>query len=185
MKFGNMSRIGKQPIIIPKGVDVAINSQEVKIKGAKGSFSYVVPEEISVKKEENKIVVSVKSQTKRSSALWGLVRALLNNYVIGVTEGFEKKLEIIGIGYKAALSDNGLEIKAGFSHPVFVDIPEDLNVSVEKNIITIKGADKQRVGNFAAKIRRIRPPEPYKGKGIRYLGEKVRMKEGKKAGAAK
>ncbi len=180
-----MSRIGKKPIKILEGAEVEINGQEVRIKGKNGSFVYNVPEEIMVEKKERELVVSIAHKTKRSPALWGLVRALLNNYVEGAVNGFEKKLEIIGVGYKASVSGEKLEIKAGFSHPVFVSIPSDLSVSVEKNIIVVKGADKQKVGNFAAEIRRIRPPEPYKGKGIRYFGEKIRMKEGKKAGAAK
>jgi large subunit ribosomal protein L6 len=183
VKFGkNMSKIGKKPIIIPEGVEVEILENSVKVKGPKGELSQEVPEEISVRKEEGKIVVSPKRRTRRSAAFWGLIRSLLQNCVTGVSEGFEKKLELRGIGYKAALEgERTLRLEVGFSHPVKVEIPPELKVSVEKNIITISGIDKQKVGEFAAKVRKIRPPEPYKGKGIRYLGEKVRMKEGKKA----
>jgi len=180
-----MSRIGRQPIIIPEGVEVEIKEREVKVKGPKGELSQEIPEEISVTKEDGKIFVSPTRKTKRSAAFWGLIRALLQNCVKGVSEGFEKKLELRGIGYKASLEgEKTLKLEVGFSHPVRVEVPPHLNVTVEKNIITVSGIDKQQVGEFSAKVRKIRPPEPYKGKGIRYFGEKVRMKEGKKAATA-
>jgi large subunit ribosomal protein L6 len=179
-----MSRIGKKPILIPQGVEIEIKDSVVTIKGPKGEISQEIPPEILIEKKEDKIIVSPKRKTKRTSALWGLTRALLQNHVKGVTEGFEKQLEIRGIGYKASLEGaKTLKLEVGFSHPVKLEIPEDLKVSVEKNIIKVSGIDKQKVGEFAAKIRRVRPPEPYKGKGIRYVGEKVRKKEGKKAAA--
>ena len=181
-----MSRIGKQPIIIPKDVQIEIRGQKVAIKGPKGEISQEISPEISVEKKEDKIIVTPKRKTKKTPALWGLTRALLQNHVIGVTQGFEKQLEIRGIGYKASLEgEKTLKLKVGFSHPINLEIPAGLNVSIEKNIIKVSGIDKQKVGEFAAKIRRVRPPEPYKGKGIRYVGEKVRKKEGKKATATK
>lgn len=177
-----MSRIGKKPILIPQGVEIKIEEQKVVIKGPKGEISQELPEEILVKKEDNKILVSPKMKSKNTGALWGLIRALLRNHLEGVSSGFEKKLEIRGIGYRASLEDkNLLKLEVGFSHPVEIEIPSQVNISVEKNIISIYGIDKQKVGEFAAKIRKIRPPEPYKGKGIRYLGEIVRKKAGKKA----
>lgn len=177
-----MSRIGKKPIIIPQNVEIKIENQKVLIKGPKGEISQKIPPEISLEKKEEKLIVFPKRKTKRSSALWGLIRALLENHLKGVTEGFEKQLEIRGIGYKASLEgEKILKLEVGFSHPVKIAIPSSLKVSIEKNIIKVSGIDKQKVGEFAAKIRRIQPPEPYKGKGIRYLGEEVRKKEGKKA----
>lgn len=181
-----MSKIGKKPILIPQGVNLEIKEDEIIIKGPKGELSQKIPPEIGVKKEGEKILVSLKRKTKKSPALWGLIRALLQNSIQGVTEGFEKKLELRGIGYRCFLEKEGiLKLEVGFSHPVTIKIPPFLKVTLEKNIITIWGVDKQKVGEFAAKIRKIQPPEPYKGKGIRYLGEQVRMKEGKKAGAGK
>jgi len=180
-----MSRIGKKPILIPEGVDVEIKEKKVYFKGDKGELSQFIPDGIGVKKEEGKILVFQERKNKNTPALWGLARALLQNCVDGVSRGFEKKLELIGVGYKVALEgDKTLGLEVGFSHPVKLEIPDDIKVSVEKNIITVFGIDKQKVGEFAAKIRRVRPPEPYKGKGIRYLGEKVRRKEGKKAAGA-
>ena len=177
-----MSRIGKKPIKIPENIEVKIEPNQVLIKGPKGEISQKVPQEILVEKKENEIILSPQRKSKRTAALWGLTRALLQNHVKGVIDGFEKKLEIKGIGYKASLEkEKTLCLNVGFSHPVNLEIPEGLKISVEKNIITVWGIDKQRVGEFAAKIRRVRKPEPYKGKGIRYLEEKVRLKEGKKA----
>lgn len=175
-----MSRIGKKPIKIPQGVEVKISDDEVKVKGPKGELQQKIVDGILVEQKENELVVSLKRKTKDSKALWGLYRALLQNSVQGVTEAFEKQLEIVGVGYKAALQGKSLKLDVGFSHPVILEIPEGLNVTLEKNIITILGIDRQKVGQFAAKVRASRPPEPYKGKGIRYVGEKVRKKEGKK-----
>ena len=177
-----MSRIGKQSIELPEGVTIKIEGDNAVIKGSKGELTREIPEGISVAVEENKIVVSPRRRLKNTSAMWGLTRALLANCVRGVSEGFEKKLELVGVGYKAFLEkDNILKIEVGYSHPINMEIPKELSVLVEKNIITISGIDKQKVGEFSAKIRAHRPPEPYKGKGIRYQGEKVRRKEGKKA----
>ncbi|MCD6500538.1 50S ribosomal protein L6 [bacterium] len=180
-----MSRIGKKPILIPPKVEVKIEGQKVTIKGPKGEISQEVPDEILIEKKENKIHVSLKKKTKQSRALWGLWRALLENDVKGVTLGFEKKLEIRGVGYRAALeADRTVKLEVGFSHPIKLKIPQGIEVSIEKNIVTVSGIQKQKVGEFAAKLRKIKPVEPYKGKGIRYLGEKVRKKEGKKVAAA-
>jgi len=177
-----MSRIGKQPIELPEGVTVKVEGSIATIKGPKGELTREIPEGISVTQEEKQIIVSPRRRLKNTSAMWGLTRALLANCVRGVLEGFEKKLELVGVGYKAALEkEKILKVEVGYSHPVNMEIPEGITVLVEKNIITISGIDKQQVGEFAAKIRANRPPEPYKGKGIRYEGEKVRRKEGKKA----
>lgn len=176
-----MSRIGKKPIIIPEDVKVEIKDRMVVIKGPKGELVQEVPEEILVTFKENQLVVSPKRELKNMSALWGLTRALLQNCIKGVVEVFKKKLEFIDIGYKASMQgDKVIELEVGYSHPVKIELPQGISVAVEKNTITVSGIDKQKVGEFAAKIRAIRPPEPYKGKGIRYVGEKVRRKEGKK-----
>jgi len=177
-----MSRIGKKPILIPEKVTVGINDRQFIVKGPLGELEHELPEELAIAIKEGKIFVSLKKETKKSPALWGLTRTILANMVKGVVEGFEKRLEIQGIGYRASLKDERhLELRVGFSHPVIVEIPAGITVSVEKNIILVRSVDKQKVGEFAAQIRRIKPAEPYKGKGIRYFGEKIRMKEGKKA----
>ncbi|MBU2579023.1 50S ribosomal protein L6 [Patescibacteria group bacterium] len=179
-----MSRIGKKPIQILENVEVKIDDRKVTVKGPKGELFQEIPEGILVIKENDKIIVSSEKKSKKNSALWGLIRVLLQNQVIGVSSGFEKKLEMRGIGYRASLlndkNENILKLEVGFSHPVEVKIPLQISLVVEKNIINISGIDKQKIGEFAAKIRKIRPPEPYKGKGIRYLGEFVRKKAGKK-----
>lgn len=181
-----MSRIGKKLIIIPAGVEVKIENQMVSVKGPKGEIKQPVVAGILVEQKENELIITPKKDTKAMSKFWGLTRALLQNHVQGVSQGFTKKLEMVGVGYKVALTDpKTLKIEAGFSHPVIMAVPENLTAAVEKTSIIIGGFDKQKVGEFAAKIRAIRPPEPYKGKGIRYSGEKVRRKEGKKAAASK
>ena len=179
-----MSRIGKKPIEIPQGVEVKIDKQKVLIKGPKGELNIEVRPEIKVEIKEGKIFVTLQIETKKSKALWGLTRALLQNMVKGVVEGYEKKLEIEGVGYRANLEGQDLVLNIGFSHPVKIVAPQDIKFSVEKNIITINGIDKGAVGQIAAEIRRVRPPEPYKGKGIRYVGEQIRRKVGKKAATA-
>ena len=176
-----MSRIGKQPNKLPEGVTVQIEGNNVAVKGPKGELAREIPEEILVTQKENEIILTVKRRTKNSPALWGLSRALLQNYVTGVFSGFEKKLELVGVGYKASMQGDKLRVDVGYSHPIDMEIPEGLSVATEKNFITISGIDKQLVGEFAAKIRLKRKPEPYKGKGIKYEGEKIRRKEGKKA----
>jgi large subunit ribosomal protein L6 len=176
-----MSRIGKIQIEIPKGVEVNKEDRKITVKGPKGELSYETRPEIEASVEDNKITVSPKIETKQTKAYWGLTRALLANMVKGVNEGFEKKLEIKGIGYKASMEGEDIVLKVGFSHPVNIKKPEGIDFSVEKNIITVSGINKQLVGQTAAKIKKVRPPDAYKGKGIRYLGEEVRKKEGKKA----
>lgn len=179
-----MSRIGKQPIKIPEGVEVKINNQEVIVKGPKGELTRNVRPEIKVEIKNNNIIVTPQEETKDSKPFWGLERSLLQNMLIGITQGFEKKLEIRGIGYKGRMEKNNLILEVGFSHLKEVLIPEDLEVSVKDNIITITGIDKAGVGQLAAKIKQIRPPDAYKGKGIRYLGEEIKLKPGKKAATA-
>jgi len=175
-----MSRIGKKPIEIPKGVEVKIERRKVTVKGLKGELSREIRPEIKVEIKEGKIFVSIKRQTKKSKAFWGLTRALLANMVKGVVSGYEKRLEIRGIGYKANIDGEELVLAAGFTHLVKMKPPEGIKVSVEKNIIIVSGINKELVGLTASKIRKVRPAEPYKGKGLRYEGEQVRRKAGKK-----
>ena len=175
-----MSRVGKKPIKIPEGAEVNIEGQRVTIKGPKGSLQIEVRPEIKVEKKEKQILVSPQVETKKTKAFWGLFRSLIFNMIQGVKEGFEKKLEVIGLGYKARLEGEDLVLEVGFSHPVKIKAPEGIKFTVEKNTITVSGIDKQLVGQIAAKIRHVKPPEPYKGTGIRYLGEKIRKKAGKK-----
>lgn len=181
MKFGNMSRIGKKPIEIPAGIEVRIEDKEISIKGPKGELTIKVALEVLVKKEEDKIIVSIERDTKRAKSLWGLTRTLIYNMIEGVSNGHEKKLEIQGVGYKANLEGDDLVLIVGFSHPVKIKKPENITFNVEKNIITVTGPNKELVGQVAAEIRKVKKPEPYKGKGIRYVGEFVRIKIGKKA----
>jgi large subunit ribosomal protein L6 len=179
-----MSRIGKKPIIIPKEVDLKIEGQEVKVKGPKGELSLEVKPEVKLEFEDNKLTLKIEKQNEQVRAYWGLFRALINNAVLGVTNGFTKKLEIQGVGYRAKLEDDKMILELGFSHSIEFEKPENIDFIIEKNIITISGIDKQAVGQTAAEIRDLRPPEPYKGKGIRYLGEEVRKKAGKRAADA-
>ena len=175
-----MSRIGRMPIALPKGVKVSFDSAKVEVSGPKGQLVQTLPQGISVTEEGEKMVVHRADDQRSSKALQGLTRSLLANMVAGVAQGFEKRLEIIGIGYRADVQDKALKISLGFSHPVLFSIPEGIKVEVEKQtLITIKGIDKQKVGVLAAKLRSIKSPEPYKGKGIRYIGERVRKKVGK------
>lgn len=181
-----MSRIGKQAIKIPAGVEITIQGSLVVVKGAKGQLEKTFDEVINIEKKENEIIVSPKRETETSQALWGLTRALIANMATGVSEGFSKKLEIHGVGYRAAVQGKKLVLNVGFSHPVEVEAPEGIDFAVEKNIIIVSGIDNQLIGKVAAEIREFRKPEPYKGKGIRYEGEAVRRKAGKKAiGGAK
>ena len=176
-----MSRIGKNPIEIPAGVTVTIKEGVVTVKGPKGQLTQEIVPEIEVAVADNKVVAAVKKETKNSSALWGLTRSLIANMVLGVTEGFEKKLQMIGVGYRVKkISDSKISMTVGFSHPVEFDAPEGIKLDVEGNDwITVSGIDKQLVGLTAAQIRKIKKPEPYKGKGIRYEGEIVKRKPGK------
>lgn len=186
-----MSRIGKKPIPIPEGIKVEIKNGEIVCEGEKGVLKKTLPPEIDVKKEGGNLLVLPRFKSKKGKefkkikALWGLWRTLIANMIEGVRNGFEKKLEIVGVGYSAQVADKNLILKVGFAHPVEIEIPSDLKVSVEKNIISIFGIDKEKVGNFAAKIRSVKEPDPYKGKGIRYLGEEIKLKPGKKAALGK
>jgi large subunit ribosomal protein L6 len=175
-----MSRIGKAPIPIPHGVEINRVGSTVEVKGPKGALSHTIPEGISIQVEDGVIQVKRKGDAKRERSLHGLSRTLIANMVTGVTAGFEKGLEIVGIGYRAALQGRNLQLSLGYSHPVIYPIPDGIEVDVEKqNKITVKGIDKQKVGQVAAEIRSFRKPEPYKGKGIRYVGEQIRRKAGK------
>jgi len=176
-----MSRIGKKPIQIPAGVQVAVEGQKITVKGPKGELHKEIHPDINIEKTDKEIKVSIKKETKKSAGLWGLSRTLIFNLIEGVTKGYEKKLDIQGVGFKANVEAGDLVLTVGFSHPVKVKKAEGITFSVEKNIITIAGQNKELVGQTADKIRKIRKPEPYKGKGIRYLGEVVRKKVGKKA----
>ncbi len=176
-----MSRVGKKPIQIPEGVEAKISGKTVFIKGPKGSLSFDFHDDIEVTSLEKEIKVLVKKETKKSRALWGLTRVLIANMIDGVTKGFEKQLELQGVGFRMAIQGKKLNLALGFSHPVEVEVPEGLEAKVEKNILTISGIDKQKVGQFAASIRSLKKVEPYKGKGFRYVGEIVRKKAGKKA----
>ncbi len=181
-----MSRIGKQPIAIPAQVDVTIDNSLVVVKGPKGTLQRVLHEAVILTKDGAALHVTVRDPENNSHrALWGLFGRLILNMVSGVTKGFEKKLELNGVGFRAALSGHALTLNVGFSHVVEFPLPEGIEAKVEKNIITLTGIDKELVGQTAASIRKIRKPEPYKGKGIRYVGEVVRKKAGKaaKAGA--
>lgn len=179
-----MSRIGKKPIDIPKGVEVTIDSDNtVSVKGPKGQLTYKFNPNISINKNENQIVVERKSDDPFSRSIHGTTRAILNNMIKGVTEGFSEELEIVGIGYRASIKGNNLELILGYSHPINYPIPKDVQISVEGNTnIKIFGVDKQRVGQVAAEIRSFKKPDPYKGKGIRYKGEVIKLKAGKTVG---
>jgi large subunit ribosomal protein L6 len=177
-----MSRIGKKPIIIPSGVIVTINNKHLAIKGPKGELSIDIHPKATVVNEDNHLVVSVEDgEDKAQKSLWGTMRKLIANIIEGVTKGFEKKLEINGVGYKMAVSGNKLLINVGFSHAVNFELPAGISAELEKNVLTVKGIDKQKVGEMAAQIRRIKKPEPYKGKGIKYTAEKLLRKAGKAA----
>ena len=176
-----MSRIGKKPIAVPAGVTITIDGQTVKVKGPKGELAWTVTEEIEVKQEGTDLVLTPRDDSTRSKSMWGLSRTLVGNMVEGVSKGFEQNLELVGVGYRAAVNGKVLNLQLGFSHDINIDPPEGISFASGKQTeIKIIGIDKQAVGEVAAKIRRIRPPEPYKGKGVRYAGEKVRRKEGKK-----
>lgn len=180
-----MSRIGKKPIQIPQGVNVETRENFIIVKGPKGENKVALHPHVKIVKTDDNITVSVHNpENKADKSLWGLFRALIANQVIGVTTGFEKKLEMQGVGFKANVQGKSLVLEVGFSHQVNIEIPSGLEASVEKNVINIKGIDKELVGAFAARVRAIKKPEPYQGKGIRYVGEVVRRKAGKAAKAA-
>ena len=179
-----MSKIGKKPIEIPAGVEVKINDGRISVKGPKGELAKPLMEGVNVVVDGNIIKLSLQNDDKEKSAKWGLQRALVANMIIGVTNSFEKVLEFQGIGYKANVKDNNLELNLGYSHPITIPGVEGITFSVEKSSIKISGPDNELVGQVAAEIREKRPPEPYKGSGIRYKGEIIKRKAGKKAVAA-
>ncbi len=176
-----MSRIGKKPVAVPSGVTATVEGQTVKMKGPKGQLQFVVHDDVEVKFENGAVKVAPRPETNRARALYGTARAQIANLVAGVTKGFEKKLEITGVGYRAAMQGKNLQLALGYSHDVVYSIPEGISIAVPKPTeITITGNDVQRVGQVAAEIRAFRPPEPYKGKGVKYVDEFIFRKEGKK-----
>lgn len=177
-----MSRIGNRKLVVPEGVTVTVEENQVTVKGPKGELSLEIKENITVQVEDNTVVVTRANDEKATRAMHGTTNANIHNMIEGVTNGFKKDLEIIGVGYRFSMKGNSLVINAGYSHPVELEIPAGLSVDVTSNTeITVKGISKEKVGEFAANIRKVRKPEPYKGKGIRYKDEYVQRKEGKKA----
>ena len=175
-----MSRIGKAPITVPSGVEVTISGQNISVKGPKGTLTRTIPGDIVVRKEENTLVVERPNDERQNRALHGLSRSLINNMVIGVTDGFAKELEIVGVGYRAEAQGQNLRLALGFSHPVTVPAPDGITFEIPAQTrVIVKGIDKELVGQVAANIRSIRKPEPYKGKGVRYLNERILRKAGK------
>ena len=174
-----MSRIGKLPVAIPSGVTVDLKGSHMTVKGPKGELSRSLPSEMDIGLADEQVTVTRPSEAKRHKALHGLTRTLVANMVIGVTDGFAKTLEIQGVGYRAEPKPFGVTLIVGYSHTVDYKAPEGIKISVENNLVKVEGADKEKVGQVAAEIRSVRPPEPYKGKGIRYQGEQVRRKAGK------
>lgn len=183
-----MSRIGKKPVAVPSGVKVSLAGRTVQVEGPKGKLQFEHREEVQVAFDEGNKALSVsidesKADDRLAKALWGTTRSIFANMVEGVTKGYEKKLEVVGVGWNAAVVGQSLKLSVGFASPVMVDIPSGVNVSVEKALITVNGADKQAVGQFAAKVRSKRPPEPYNGKGIKYSDEVIQRKQGKQFGS--
>ncbi|HEX9638879.1 MAG TPA: 50S ribosomal protein L6 [Acidobacteriota bacterium] len=180
-----MSRVGKAEIAIPKGVTVELEGAAVRIKGPKGQLSQLVPDGITVRQQDGKLLVQRRGDERRERELHGLIRSLLANAVHGVTEGFVRELEITGIGYKAAVSGRNLTLNLGFSHPIEFPLPDGIEVAVEKQTqLTVRGADKALVGEVASSLRRLRKPDPYKGKGVRFKGETIKLKVGKSGATA-
>lgn len=176
-----MSRVGKEPIALPKGVEAKVEGSKVVFKGGKHTRELETHDRVTIAVEDNMVKFGLKGEDQQARAFWGTYRALANNIVVGLDKGFEKKLEINGVGYRAAVKGKVLELALGFSHPVNYDIPADIEIAVEKNTVIIKGPDKQVVGQTAAEIRSFRPPEPYKGKGVKYSDEHIVRKAGKTA----
>jgi len=176
-----MSRIGKNPVEVPEGVDVAIVGQQVTAKGKLGEMSFTLSDDVNLSREENMVVVKPRGNSNNARKMWGTARAVINNLVVGVSEGFIRNLEINGVGYRAQVQGNELVLQLGFSHEVRHAVPDGITIKCpDQTHITVEGVDKQKVGQTAAEIRSYRPPEPYKGKGIKYANEYVRRKEGKK-----
>lgn len=180
-----MSRVGKAPITIPDQVTVTVDGRRVTVKSGSGELSQIIPRELKLEQKGDQLFISPVKNSRQARELHGLTRSLIANAVKGVSAGFSKVLQILGTGYRVAAKDNGLELKLGFSHPIIFPAPEGIKLEAnDNNLITVSGADKQLVGETAAKIRRLRPPDVYKGKGIRYQGEEVKLKPGKAAKAA-
>jgi large subunit ribosomal protein L6 len=176
-----MSRVGKYPVALPQGVTAEVKGDQIAVKGKMGNLALAFPKEVEVKVADGKVAVSMHHDTSRARVLWGTTRNNINNMVKGVTEGFKEVLEIEGVGFRAALQGKDLVLQIGFSHEVKYHVPEGITIKVDKQtLLTITGIDKQKVGQVAAEIRGLKPPEPYKGKGIHYEGEHIRRKEGKK-----
>ena len=176
-----MSRVGKNPVVVPKGVEVKIGAAELSVKGPMGTLSQFIGTGVAVKQDGDKILFDVKDESQEANAMSGTMRALVNNMVLGVTKGFEKRLSLVGVGYRAQAQGDKLNLSLGFSHPVVHAMPKGVKVETPTQTeIVIKGVDKQQVGQVAAEVRAYRPPEPYKGKGVRYADEKVVLKETKK-----
>jgi large subunit ribosomal protein L6 len=176
-----MSRIGKRAVAVPSGITANVEGQTVKVKGPKGALSVVLPDEVSVKLDGGQIKVDPRSETKRARSQWGTSRTLVANLIAGVTKGFEQRLEINGVGYRAAVQGKNLQLALGYSHDVIYPIPEGITIATPRPVeIVITGIDRQKVGQVAAEIREFRPPEPYKGKGVKYSTERIFRKEGKK-----
>ena len=175
-----MSRVGKKPIKLPEGTSLTINDSDILVKGLKGELKEALPNNVIVKEENGEVTVAMKNiKEKGMNALWGTWRSLIANMIEGVSEGFEKKLEVNGVGYKAELKGDKLVLHVGYSHPVEYQVPEGVSINIEKNIISVSGTKKQLVGEVAAQIRKVKKPEPYKGKGIKYDDEVIRRKAGK------
>jgi large subunit ribosomal protein L6 len=176
-----MSKIGKRPVQIPSGVTASVQGQQIKMKGPKGELAMTLTDEVGAKLDKNVLTIEKRGETKRHQAIWGMTRAMVANLVEGVTKGYEKKLEINGVGYRAAVQGKNLQLALGYSHDVVYPIPQGITITTPKPTeITVAGIDLQKVGQVAAEIRKFRKPEPYKGKGVRYAGEYIFRKEGKK-----
>ena len=177
-----MSRIGRQIILVPETVEIKIDKEEISVKGKRGELKQVLPDFLRVVIKDDKLTVATKNaEDKKQRSLWGTMNRLIFNMIKGVTDGFEKKLEMIGVGYRGEVKEDKLILRLGFSHLIEYSIPSDIEIKVEKSFIIVTGIDKQKVGDVAAKIRRFRKPEPYKGKGVKYVDEVIRRKAGKKA----
>ncbi len=177
-----MSRIGRQIILVPETVEIKIDKEEISVKGKRGELKQVLPDFLRVVIKDDKLTVATKNaEDKKQRSLWGTMNRLIFNMIKGVTDGFEKKLEMVGVGYRGEVKEDKLILRLGFSHLIEYSIPSDIEIKVEKSFIIVTGIDKQKVGDVAAKIRRFRKPEPYKGKGVKYVDEVIRRKAGKKA----
>ncbi|HMN19114.1 MAG TPA: 50S ribosomal protein L6 [Candidatus Moranbacteria bacterium] len=176
-----MSRIGKKPIALPQGVTVSVEKGQVSVKGPKGALEFMHHLDVTVSVTDGLVSVEKVGKSKKAPAIWGTTARIIENMVTGVAQGFQRQLELNGVGYRMAISGKKINMALGFSHPVEVTVPEGLEAKIEGNVLTVSGIDKQRVGQFAANIRALKPVEPYKGKGFKYVGEHVRRKEGKKS----